>query len=71
MGLKVKGYNEKGIHHPGKHQRNKKKKKWMKLVVRDLEEEEELNRKRTLEKFFVQSVALQEDIEETDGRSQE
>lgn len=43
----------------------------MKLVVRDLEEEEELNRKRTLEKFFVQSVALQEDIEETDGRSQE
>lgn len=43
----------------------------MKLVVRDLQEEEELNRKRTLEKTFVQSVALQEDLEETDGRSQE
>ena len=41
----------------------------MKLVVRDLQEEEELNRKRTLEKIFVQS--LQEDLEETDGRSQE
>ena len=43
----------------------------MKLVVRDLQEEEELNRKRTLERIFVQPVALHEDFEETDGRSQE
>ena len=43
----------------------------MKLVVRDLQEEEELNRTRTLERIFVQSVALHGDFEETDGRSQE